>query len=95
MSEQRTLIYTPEELQAMPHGYGWEENRPEPGESRDPEDYMMQIVWIGKYTMEIDCMGAASYGYNIDWAKDFDGRERRIWLVKPTVEERKEAAWID
>lgn len=95
MNENTARIYTPEELQAMPHGFGWEENRPEPGDNRDPEDYMMQIAWIGRYTLEIDCMGAASNGYNIDIARDFDGRERRIWSDKPTEKQRKEAAWID
>lgn len=95
MSEQRTRIYTPEELKAMPHGYGWEEVRPEPGENRDPEDYMMQIAWIGTDTLEVDYMGVASNGYHIDLAGQFDGREYRIWTEKPTEKQRKEAAWID
>jgi len=88
-------VYTTEELQRMPMGYGWMEIREEPEEPvKDPEELMMAVAWVGKAYVLVDRHGACSYSSEkLEIWEDADGVSARMWNERPTVEERTRTEW--
>ena len=86
------------ELYRARTGHGWIEFKPDFEDQdayHDPDDNLMEIVWMTGATMMRDCYGAISYG-------DFDAEQRltylkdwRVWTEKPTLEQRKDTPWED
>ena len=79
------------ELMRARNGHGWIEFKPDFEDQsavHDPDDNLMEIVWMAGATMMRDCYGAVSYG-------DFDLENRltylkewRVWTEKPSLEQR-------
>ena len=85
------------ELMRARTGHGWIEYKPDiedQTEDLDPDDNLMEIVWMETATMMKDCKGAVCYGdfgaenrltYLIDW---------RVWTEKPPLEQRNRTPWL-
>lgn len=92
--ERRLLLLS--ELMRARNGHGWIEFNPDFEDQsavHDPDDNLMEIVWMEGATMMRDCYGAISYG-------DFDAEQRlqylkdwRVWTEKPTLEQRNMTPW--
>lgn len=84
------------ELMRSQTGHGWIEFKPDVEDQTaalDPDDNLMEIVWMAGATMMRDYKGAMSYG-------DFDAENRltylaewRVWTEKPTLEQRNMTPW--
>ena len=84
------------ELMRAQNGHGWIEFKPDIEDQTavlDPEDNLMEIVWMEGATMMRDYKGAISYG-------DFDAENRltylkewRVWTEKPSIKQRNMTPW--
>jgi len=86
-------LMTREAFRAQPMGTGWLEWDLEDGET-PAEAPLTRVAWVDGHAVTVDDSGCESY-LDLPILRYNRPGGFRIWMEKPTDEERKEAAWDD